>query len=62
VIGGTNGQGVVFSLTPSGTETVLYSFCSTISNGICLDGKAPEASWLRLAPAISTGQQRKAEQ
>ncbi len=28
VIGGTNGQGVVFSLTPSGTETVLYSFCS----------------------------------
>ncbi len=28
----------------------------------CLDGKAPEASWLRLAPAISTGQQRKAEQ
>jgi uncharacterized repeat protein (TIGR03803 family) len=30
-VGGANGGGVVFSLTPSGTETVLYSFCSLAS-------------------------------
>jgi uncharacterized repeat protein (TIGR03803 family) len=36
------GGGVVFSLTPSGTETVLYSFCSTTNaNGVCLDGQVP---------------------
>jgi uncharacterized repeat protein (TIGR03803 family) len=36
------GGGVVFSLTPSGTEKVLYSFCSTTNaNGVCLDGETP---------------------
>ncbi|HEY4843994.1 MAG TPA: hypothetical protein VIH78_18635 [Terriglobales bacterium] len=41
-IGGANGEGVVFELTPteSGwTETVLYSFCS---EGNCADGSQPE--------------------
>jgi uncharacterized repeat protein (TIGR03803 family) len=36
----TNGCGVVFKLTPSGTATVLYSFCSQ-SN--CSDGANPQA-------------------
>lgn len=45
--GASNKGGVVFSLSPSGTETVLYSFCSTISNGICLDGQEPRGN---LAP------------
>jgi uncharacterized repeat protein (TIGR03803 family) len=36
--GGANNKGVVFALMPSGTETVLYSFCSLAS---CADGSAP---------------------
>jgi uncharacterized repeat protein (TIGR03803 family) len=36
--GGANNSGAVFSLTPSGTETVLYSFCSLAS---CADGLGP---------------------
>jgi uncharacterized repeat protein (TIGR03803 family) len=37
-IGGTSGNGVVFKITPSGTETVLYSF----KGGT--DGSSPHAS------------------
>lgn len=33
VNGGTNGQGTVFKLTPSGTETVLHSFGSQSGDG-----------------------------
>jgi uncharacterized repeat protein (TIGR03803 family) len=44
VLGGANGLGTVFKLTPSSggswTESVLYSFCS-LSN--CADGSAPVA-------------------
>jgi uncharacterized repeat protein (TIGR03803 family) len=36
--GGTSGNGTVFKLTPSGTETVLYSFAGGSS-----DGANPEA-------------------
>jgi uncharacterized repeat protein (TIGR03803 family) len=39
--GGANGDGTVFRITPSGTLTTLYSFCSQ-SN--CTDGRGPEAS------------------
>jgi uncharacterized repeat protein (TIGR03803 family) len=35
---GGSGCGVVFKLSPSGTETVLYTFCS-LSN--CVDGERP---------------------
>ena len=38
--GGTYGKGTVFKITPSGQETVLYSFCSQ-SN--CTDGSSPFA-------------------
>jgi len=38
--GGVNGSGAVFELSPSGTETVLYSFCSQPS---CTDGATPYA-------------------
>jgi uncharacterized repeat protein (TIGR03803 family) len=46
VWGGTNGGGNVFELTPSGTLTTVYSFCSISdpSKGNCLDGYYPYAS------------------
>jgi uncharacterized repeat protein (TIGR03803 family) len=37
--GGTNGQGTVFKLTPTGVETVLYSFA-----GGTADGRGPQAA------------------
>ena len=39
--GGTNNEGTVFKMTPAGKLTTLYSFCSVIQNGICLDGAQP---------------------
>ena len=38
--GGANGGGTVFKITPSGTLTTLYSFCSQSG---CTDGAAPTA-------------------
>ena len=38
--GGTNFDGVIFRITPSGALTVLYNFCSQPS---CADGELPEA-------------------
>ena len=38
--GGASNDGTVFKITPSGTLTTLYSFCS--QNG-CTDGYAPYA-------------------
>jgi uncharacterized repeat protein (TIGR03803 family) len=38
--GGANGDGTVFKISPSGTLTTIYSFCSQ-SN--CTDGEVPEA-------------------
>jgi uncharacterized repeat protein (TIGR03803 family) len=40
--GGTSGYGTVFKLTPSGTETVLYSFAGSSS-----DGANPEAGLIQ---------------
>jgi uncharacterized repeat protein (TIGR03803 family) len=37
---GSGGFGVVFKLTPGGTESVLYTFCATAG---CMDGKYPES-------------------
>jgi uncharacterized repeat protein (TIGR03803 family) len=45
--GGANGWGVVFALSPSGTYTVLYSFCSLPS---CADGSTPEGNLAALSP------------
>jgi uncharacterized repeat protein (TIGR03803 family) len=39
---GYNGCGTVFKISPSGTLTVLYSFC-THTNGYCTDGDDPNA-------------------
>ena len=41
--GGAFGGGTVYQLTPQGTETVLYSFCS-VGGGACTDGASPLAS------------------
>ena len=42
--GGANGQGgTVFRITPSGTLTTLYSFCSQVNvSGYCTDGAYPD--------------------
>lgn len=44
--GGTHDKGTVFELTPSGTETILYNFCST-GGTKCTDGSSPMAGLLR---------------
>ena len=41
---GANGGGTVFKVTPSGTETVLYSFCAKAG---CADGLHPRAGLVR---------------
>jgi uncharacterized repeat protein (TIGR03803 family) len=38
--GGANGKGTVFAVSPSATETVLYSFCAQSG---CRDGSRPQA-------------------
>src|SRR5579862_10052682 len=37
---GANGYGTVFKITPSGTLTTIYNFCS---QSACTDGKNPTA-------------------
>ena len=39
--GGTEGEGTVFKITPTGTLTTLYSFCP--NGGECTDGADPNA-------------------
>jgi uncharacterized repeat protein (TIGR03803 family) len=43
-LGGANSRGTVFKLSPSGTLTVLYSFCTLSS---CADGTFPAAALIR---------------
>jgi uncharacterized repeat protein (TIGR03803 family) len=43
--GGSEGDGVVFKLTPAGEESVLYSFCAQIFN-YCADGALPSAGMI----------------
>ena len=40
------GCGAVFEVSPSGTETVLYSFCSSAA-AVCADGQYPRGQLLR---------------
>jgi len=42
--GADGGCGTVFQLTPAGTLTTLYSFCSKYGNHICKDGYEPEGT------------------
>lgn len=44
--GGANGGGTLFTITPSGTLTTLYSFCAQTN---CTDGANPLASLLEAA-------------
>jgi uncharacterized repeat protein (TIGR03803 family) len=44
--GGANGGGTVFKITPRGTLTTLYSFCS---QGGCADGEFPYAGLIQAA-------------
>ncbi len=41
--GGANAAGTVFKITPGGTPTLLYSFCSQLN---CTDGASPSAPLL----------------
>jgi uncharacterized repeat protein (TIGR03803 family) len=42
--GGTNNSGTVFKITPAGTLTTLYSFCSQSG---CMDGELPYAALIQ---------------
>jgi uncharacterized repeat protein (TIGR03803 family) len=44
--GGANGYGTIFQITPSGTLTTLYSFCSQSG---CTDGELPYAGLVQAA-------------
>jgi uncharacterized repeat protein (TIGR03803 family) len=44
--GGAHSHGTVFSMTPTGTLTTLYSFCSQGSFPTCTDGDEPYAGLL----------------
>src|ERR1035441_3780043 len=55
--GGTNNSGTVFKITPGGTLTTLYSFCSQSG---CTDGSNPQGGWFRPPMGTSTGQPRTA--
>jgi uncharacterized repeat protein (TIGR03803 family) len=41
IYGGAHGAGAVFKMTPSGTLSLLYSFCSVSGLYGCYDGNAP---------------------
>jgi uncharacterized repeat protein (TIGR03803 family) len=47
--GGAHGNnGTVFQITPDGTLTTVYTFCSsTNSSGLCLDGASPGATLMQ---------------
>jgi uncharacterized repeat protein (TIGR03803 family) len=46
-LGGANGAGTVFQVTPEGTLTTLHSFCSVSSQGVCADGEEPLAGLIQ---------------
>ena len=51
--GGANGDGTVFKITPAGTLTTLYSFCSQAAARTAL---SLSPGWCRAATGTSTGQ------
>jgi uncharacterized repeat protein (TIGR03803 family) len=44
---GAKGGGTVFKLEPSGTVTVLYTFCSVVVRRYCSDGSNPDSGLVR---------------
>ena len=53
--GGANGYGTVFRITPGGTLTTLYSFCSQTN---CADGSGPVAELVQAANGSLYGTKR----
>ena len=49
--GGASGNGTVFKMTPAGTLTTLYNFCSQPG---CTDGNGPSGALVQAADGIST--------
>ena len=47
--GGAGGDGTVFKITPTGTPTTLYSFCSQGAHPVCTDGGMPTAGLVQAA-------------
>ena len=45
--GGTNNNGTVFKISPSGALTTLYRFCSPPVPGVCTDGAGPNAGFVQ---------------
>src|SRR5208282_3915598 len=43
-VGGANGYGTVFEITPAGKLTTLYSFCSVSA---CADGSSPRSTLIQ---------------
>ncbi len=50
--GGANGTGTVYKITPSGTFTTLYNFCSKPG---CADGAAPDSGLIQAADGYLYG-------
>jgi len=50
--GGVNGAGTVFKITPTGTLTTLYNFCS---QSLCTDGEIPGAALIQAADGYLYG-------
>ena len=50
VAGGAHGYGTVFAITPDGTLTTLYNFCS-VGGTSCTDGAYPEAGLIQATDA-----------
>jgi uncharacterized repeat protein (TIGR03803 family) len=53
--GGTNGSGTTYLITPEGTLTTLYDYCSTSHHGICMDGKIVKAGIVQSAEVFFYG-------
>lgn len=47
--------GTVFQITPGGTLTTLYSFCSSLDDGICMDGNYAAGALLQATNGIFYG-------
>ena len=53
--GGANNQGTVFTITPHGALTTLYSFCSQGTYPNCTDGENPQAGLVQAAAGDTHG-------
>jgi uncharacterized repeat protein (TIGR03803 family) len=42
-----DGAGTIFKITPAGTLTTLYTFCSQFNGSVCTDGEQPEGGLIQ---------------